>query len=1015
MAAGSQTPQQAVVRSPQLEDKLTISLPLAGRIRNLDRPKSEALEKALGRLHSNAVPKADKKSKKRANQAAVPAQQDFFVGLYNGPTPDSELLTGNVSNEEAWQHGRLLVVGTQQYIIDLNPPIADKLLFAEEGLSQWQWYRSTSPGGPSAASTSQSADHGQEWRQPHTAAEFEGFSAIAGATARLYVPAKTDEGCILRVQCTPVSSSQAQGKRMGQPCFADTARVQQGPALTAAAQRHPLTPSPMAHPGVRVVTYNILADQYASREHAQKVLFGYCPKRYLDPDYRRPLILLELLGFHADIICLQEMDEKAFAECFLPQMQQAGFEGHYTNKASSTREGEATFYRTSRFRLAARQDVILRDCFKDLLHPAAQDSTVADATAQHAQRSKRAKRHAQFEPMLRSSPHLQRVLQGVATVAQMTLLEPVTQPYATPSPSSGQQMPMGTSDSSRAAAEESICVVNSHFFFHPRASHIRNIHTAAVMSEVEAFIDETLNGAASCNDSQQPTAATAAVTAATPSHRADEPSSAASEPGSSLRPAMLFCGDLNSDLNDGPPGTQGTISSHRPALLFCGDLNCGMNHGTPGVVQLLNSGHLPHDFWDWDFSAGFSWGPDADEAEAQPAETAADGVEPMAASQQLAEVEAAAGSGSSSQDSSAVNGISLSIPYQLRSADDLQSSFTNYVRGYSGLLDYIWYEPQRMRVERAIPLPSLEEVKAFVPSERFPSDHLSVVYDLTWHACEAEEQHNPQSCPDAVATTSHVAPPASAFMNTKLSSSEAKPQLSQSASNADTSAPSPSASEALTPTQTTYPIAALPHSSHRAVSALSEGMVIAVPTDTLYGLAADANSSTGIQRIYSIKHRQAYAPLAICVADVSDLHRYCHAEHLPEQLLQQLLPGPVTLILQRRQEAPLCAELNPGLETIGVRIPDADFIRGVCRDHGGAIALTSANISGAASPLCVNDFAHLWPLCAAVFNGMRIQADRTGSTIVDLSVVDAFKIVRPGVSLAEVQSLLQSNGLRQIE
>jgi 2',5'-phosphodiesterase len=231
-----------------------------------------------------------------------------------------------------------------------------------------------------------------------------------------------------------------------------------------------------------------------------------------------------------------------------------GFEGHYTNKASSTREGEATFYRTSRFRLAARQDITLRDCFKDLLHPAAQDSTAADATAQHTQRSKRAKRHAQFEPMLRSSPHLQRVLQGVATVAQMTLLEPVTQPDATPSPSSGQQIPTSDSSTAAAAAEGSICIVNSHFFFHPRASHVRNIHTAAVMSEVQAFINETLNGAASCSDSQQPTAATAAITAATTSHRADEPASAASAPGSSQQPAMLFCGDLNSDLNDGPPG-----------------------------------------------------------------------------------------------------------------------------------------------------------------------------------------------------------------------------------------------------------------------------------------------------------------------------------------------------------------------------------------------------------------------------------------------------------------------------
>lgn len=55
--------------------------------------------------------------------------------------------------------------------------------------------------------------------------------------------------------------------------------------------------------------------------HLLRLLFR-C--RYLDPDYRRPLILHELLGFHADIICLQEMDEKAFTEYFLPQLQQAG-------------------------------------------------------------------------------------------------------------------------------------------------------------------------------------------------------------------------------------------------------------------------------------------------------------------------------------------------------------------------------------------------------------------------------------------------------------------------------------------------------------------------------------------------------------------------------------------------------------------------------------------------------------------------------------------------------------------
>ena len=94
------------------------------------------------------------------------------------------------------------------------------------------------------------------------------------------------------------------------------------------------------------------------------------------------------------------------------------------------------------------------------------------------------------------------------------------------------------------------------------------------------------------------------------------------------------------------------------------------------------------------------------------------------------------------------------------------------------------------------------------------------------------------------------------------------------ASSAVAAAPAQSASDAMTPSGSAYPIAALPHNVQQAISALSDGQVIAVPTDTLYGLAADANSSAGIQRIYSIKNRQAHAPLAICIADVDNLHRY---------------------------------------------------------------------------------------------------------------------------------------------
>ena len=96
----------------------------------------------------------------------------------------------------------------------------------------------------------------------------------------------------------------------------------------------------------------------------------------------------------------------------------------------------------------------------------------------------------------------------------------------------------------------------------------------------------------------------------------------------------------------------------------------------------------------------------------------------------------------STAEAEPVTGIPLSVPFQLRSADGLQTPFTNYVRGYSGLLDYIWFEPSRLKVERAIPLPSLEEVQGYLPSQRFPSDHLSVS-----HLCCYRRDRSHSLCP----------------------------------------------------------------------------------------------------------------------------------------------------------------------------------------------------------------------------------------------------------------------------
>jgi tRNA threonylcarbamoyl adenosine modification protein (Sua5/YciO/YrdC/YwlC family) len=196
-----------------------------------------------------------------------------------------------------------------------------------------------------------------------------------------------------------------------------------------------------------------------------------------------------------------------------------------------------------------------------------------------------------------------------------------------------------------------------------------------------------------------------------------------------------------------------------------------------------------------------------------------------------------------------------------------------------------------------------------------------------------------------------------------------------------------------------------------AVRALASGHVVAVPTDTLYGLACDASSPEAIRRVYEIKERKLTSPLAVCVADVDAVSLYAATAHLPTGLLSSLLPGAVTLLLPRRENGRLSETLNPGVSSIGIRIPESDFIRGLSRSFGGALALTSANTSSHASTVRVEEFEHLWPHCAFVFDAGTLPGGRAGSTIVDLSQEGVFKIVRPGSVLQKTRETLATFGL----
>ncbi|KAI3461440.1 hypothetical protein Pfo_018103 [Paulownia fortunei] len=199
--------------------------------------------------------------------------------------------------------------------------------------------------------------------------------------------------------------------------------------------------------------------------------------------------------------------------------------------------------------------------------------------------------------------------------------------------------------------------------------------------------------------------------------------------------------------------------------------------------------------------------------------------------------------------------------------------------------------------------------------------------------------------------------------------------------------------------------------AQEAIEAVRAGKVIAVPTDTLYGFACDACSMEAVHRIYEIKGRKYTSPLAISVADVHDIQRFATTDHLPHGLLDSLLPGPVTVVLRRGESSILEKSLNPGLDSIGVRVPDCNFIRAIARGSESALALTSANLSGQPSSVDVKDFENLWEHCAYIYNGGVLPSGRAGSTVVDLIKLGQYKILRPGSAKEETIAILERYAL----
>lgn len=136
----------------------------------------------------------------------------------------------------------------------------------------------------------------------------------------------------------------------------------------------------------------------------------------------------------------------------------------------------------------------------------------------------------------------------------------------------------------------------------------------------------------------------------------------------------------------------------------------------------------------------------------------------------------------------------------------------------------------------------------------------------------------------------------------------------------------------------------------RAAALLAAGEVVAMPTETVYGLAADARSGQAVARIYATKERPSFNPLIVHLADPDAAERIAVFDAQARALAQAFWPGPLTLVLPLRKDAGIAPLVTAGLPTVAVRLPAHPVARRLLRAAAMPLAAPSANRSGQISP-----------------------------------------------------------------
>ncbi|NHK28970.1 threonylcarbamoyl-AMP synthase [Parvularcula flava] len=192
--------------------------------------------------------------------------------------------------------------------------------------------------------------------------------------------------------------------------------------------------------------------------------------------------------------------------------------------------------------------------------------------------------------------------------------------------------------------------------------------------------------------------------------------------------------------------------------------------------------------------------------------------------------------------------------------------------------------------------------------------------------------------------------------------------------------------------------------AEKAAQILSQGGLVAVPTETVYGLAADATDDHAVARIYEAKGRPSFNPLIIHVTGLEMAATYAEISPLAEKLAAAFWPGPLTMVLPVRADSGLSKLVTAGLDTVAIRCPQSEPAQAILAAFGRPFAAPSANPSGGLSPTSA---AHVAAgLGAKVDMILDNGPSSVGVESTILAVGETLSLLRPGsITIGQIEKV----------